>query len=150
MGRKQVQETYKTKKTNVGVVNSNYKAKYGFNVPENAVFKTKKGLNEGVVRQISEMKKEPKWMLDFRLKGLKIFNEKALPEWGGNLKDIDLALIPIGGTYTMNSEEAAKCTETIKPKIAIPMHYGTIVGTLEDAEKFKKLAKCEAKILSKA
>ncbi|MBS3167301.1 MBL fold metallo-hydrolase [Candidatus Woesearchaeota archaeon] len=72
-----------------------------------------------------------------------------IPEMS-NLKDIDLALIPIGGTYTMNSEEAAKCTETIKPKIAIPMHYGTIVGTLEDAEKFKKLAKCEAKILSKA
>jgi len=89
MGRKQVQETYKTKKSNVGIVNSNYKAKYGFNVPENAVFKTKRGLNETVVRQISEMKKEPKWMLDFRLRGLKIFNEKVLPEWGGNLKNID-------------------------------------------------------------
>lgn len=89
MGRKQVQQTYSTKKKNVGVINSNYKAKYGFNVPENAVFKTEKGLNEEVVRQISEMKKEPKWMLDFRLKGLKIFNEKVLPEWGGNLKNID-------------------------------------------------------------
>lgn len=45
-----------------------------------------------------------------------------------NLKDIDIALLPIGGTYTMNEEEAAKAANVIKPKIVVPMHYGTCAG----------------------
>ncbi len=57
------------------------------------------------------------------------------------LKDIDIALMPVGGTYTMNAEEAAEAVNTFKPKIAIPMHYGSIVGSREDAEKFKQLVK---------
>ena len=51
----------------------------------------------------------------------------------------DIALVPIGGTYTMTAKEAAQLINTIKPKIAIPIHYGEIVGTKEDAEQFKKL-----------
>ncbi len=70
-------------------INSDYKTKYGFNVPENHVFKAQKGINEDVVRQISAMKTEPKWMLDFRLKAYKVFAEKPTPTWGGNLNDID-------------------------------------------------------------
>lgn len=61
------------------------------------------------------------------------------------LKGIDIALVPVGGTYTMNAEEAAKAVNSFKPKIAIPMHYGKIVGSETDAEKFKKLVK-EAKV----
>ncbi len=53
--------------------------------------------------------------------------------------DCDVAIIPIGGTYTMNYSEAAELINTIKPKHVIPSHYGTIVGELEDAEAFKKL-----------
>ncbi len=60
--------------------------------------------------------------------------------------DIDVALLPIGGTYTMNAEEAAKAANTIKPKIAIPMHYGSIVGTKEDAKKFKELVSKDIKV----
>ena len=56
-----------------------------------------------------------------------------------SLKDIDIALLPVGGTYTMNYKEAADAVNTFKPKIAIPMHYGKIVGSVEDAEKFKEL-----------
>ena len=51
----------------------------------------------------------------------------------------DVALVPVGGTYTMNYEEAANLVNTIKPKIAIPIHYGSIVGTKEDAERFVTL-----------
>ena len=52
--------------------------------------------------------------------------------------NIDIALLPVGGTYTMDWQEAAKAVEAIKPKIAIPMHYGTIVGNANDALRFKK------------
>lgn len=51
----------------------------------------------------------------------------------------DVAFIPVGGTYTMNYEEAASFANIIKPKIVIPTHYGSIVGTKEDGIEFKKL-----------
>lgn len=50
----------------------------------------------------------------------------------------DIALLPIGGTYTMNEEEAAKAVLTIKPKIAIPMHFGFINGTEGNPNLFKE------------
>jgi len=64
------------------------------------------------------------------------------------LKDIDIALLPVGGTYTMNAEEAAEATRHIKPKQAIPYHWGDIVGSRSDAEQFAELADCEVKILT--
>lgn len=51
----------------------------------------------------------------------------------------DVLLIPVGGTYTFTPEEAADYANTIKPGYAIPTHYGDIVGTEEDAEKFLSL-----------
>lgn len=57
----------------------------------------------------------------------------------------DIAFVPVGGTYTMNYEEAAELVNEIKPKFAIPIHYGSIVGTKEDAEKFMKLLNPEIK-----
>lgn len=60
----------------------------------------------------------------------------------------DIALIPVSGTYVMTSDEAVEAVSKIKPKVAIPMHYGAIVGSLQDAEKFKKSAKCEVHILT--
>ena len=51
----------------------------------------------------------------------------------------DVAFIPIGGTYTTDSKEAADLINIIKPKTVIPMHYGCIVGSKEDEVKFKKL-----------
>ncbi len=50
----------------------------------------------------------------------------------------DVVLLPVGGTYTMDAEEAAKAVEIIKPKIAIPMHYGSVAGTIDDADIFKE------------
>ncbi len=56
----------------------------------------------------------------------------------------DYLFIPIGGTYTMNEEEAAELTNRIKPDIVIPIHYGTIVGNKNLGEKFSK--KIDSKI----
>lgn len=52
-----------------------------------------------------------------------------------------IALLPVGGNYTMNAEEAAKAASIIKPTLAIPMHYGSIAGSKEDAEKFVELCR---------
>lgn len=51
----------------------------------------------------------------------------------------DIACVPIGGVYTMNVEEAVELVKSIKPKICIPIHYKTIVGTVDDAYEFKRL-----------
>ena len=53
--------------------------------------------------------------------------------------ECDVALIPIGGTYTMDYKEASELINIIRPKIAIPTHYGSIVGDITDGEKFEKL-----------
>lgn len=63
--------------------------RYGFHKPEHYVFKSKKGLDEGVVREISWHKNEPEWMRKFRLKSLAMFNRKPLPVWGGDLATIN-------------------------------------------------------------
>ncbi len=67
--------------------------KYGFKDPENYVFKPQKGLNTEIIRTISEMKKEPEWMLKFRLKAYDMFLKRPMPNWGGFLGDLDLANI---------------------------------------------------------
>jgi L-ascorbate metabolism protein UlaG (beta-lactamase superfamily) len=56
----------------------------------------------------------------------------------------DIMLVPVGGTYTMNAEEAARAVNMIKPSTAIPIHYGDIVGTEDDAEIFRDL--CEVPV----
>jgi Fe-S cluster assembly protein SufB len=65
----------------------NYSA--GFHVPENYTFKSEKGLTKKVVEQISEMKGEPSWMRQFRLKSLDLFEKRPMPTWGADLSDID-------------------------------------------------------------
>ena len=50
----------------------------------------------------------------------------------------DIALLPVSGTYVMTAEEAARAALDIRPEIAVPMHYGTIVGTEDDADRFAK------------
>lgn len=64
------------------------------------------------------------------------------------LDDIDVAILPAGGTYTMNAAEAAQATEYIQPRLAIPYHWGQVVGTQRDAETFARLAACEVRILT--
>jgi len=73
----------------------------------------------------------------FTLKGQRIYlagDTDYIPEMK-NLK-VDIALLPVSGTYVMTAEDAIKAALDIKPKIAIPMHYGSIVGSSDDAKKF--------------
>ena len=51
--------------------------------------------------------------------------------------DVDIAFLPVSGTYVMTADEAVQAAKAINPKIAIPMHYGAIVGSEDDARKFK-------------
>ncbi|MFH0962222.1 MAG: Fe-S cluster assembly protein SufB [archaeon] len=66
-----------------------YRERYGFHVRERSVFRTDKGISEGVVREISRMKNEPDWMLQLRLSALEIFQKKRMPTWGADLSEID-------------------------------------------------------------
>ncbi len=64
--------------------------RYGFSDPETYVFKSRKGLDQTVVRQISAMKGEPEWMLEFRLRALEHFQKRPMPTWGADLTHLDL------------------------------------------------------------
>ena len=88
------------------------------------------------------------------MKGKKIYHAgdtDFIPEMSNLASEgIDMALLPCGGTYTMNVDEALQAVKAIKPKIAVPMHYGTIEGTSADTHKFKGLAEelgVEVKVL---
>jgi Fe-S cluster assembly protein SufB len=61
-------------------IRDEYTEKYGFHEPDSFVFKSRKGLDREIVAQISEMKGEPAWMRDLRLKSLEIFEKKPLPK----------------------------------------------------------------------
>ena len=65
------------------------------------------------------------------------------------LSNIDIGIFPVGGTYTMGPKEAAELANAIKPNIAIPMHYGSVVGTVDDAKRFKELFNAQTLILEK-
>jgi Fe-S cluster assembly protein SufB len=62
---------------------------YGWHDPDSAGAVAKRGLNEDVVRDISSKKNEPEWMLELRLKGLRLFEKKPMPNWGSDLSGID-------------------------------------------------------------
>jgi len=59
----------------------------------------------------------------------------------------DVAMLPMGGTYTMNAQEAAEAVERIGPKVAIPMHWGRIVGKSGDVRRFQELAPASVQIV---
>ncbi|MGI8967844.1 MAG: Fe-S cluster assembly protein SufB [Chloroflexota bacterium] len=63
--------------------------KFGFSSPENYAFKSRRGIDREIVEEISYMKNEPQWMRDFRLRSLRTFEKRPLPQWGGNLNDLD-------------------------------------------------------------
>jgi Fe-S cluster assembly protein SufB len=64
--------------------------RFGFHDPENYIFKAKKGLNKEIVEQISTMKGEPEWMLNFRLKALKHHMNRPTPRWGADIDSLNL------------------------------------------------------------
>jgi len=77
-----------TNETDALDLRGQYAEKFGFHDDEQHVFKGKRGLDRGVVEQISDMKGEPKWMRDYRLQALEIFQKKPMPTWGPDLSTI--------------------------------------------------------------
>ena len=63
------------------------------------------------------------------------------------LTSIDLALLPVGGTYTLDAAEAARACDEIAPAAALPYHWGDIVGSAQDAEVFADSAPCKVHVL---
>lgn len=97
---------------------------FGFKDPETYVFKSRIGLDREIVEQISAMKGEPEWMLDFRLKAFEHFQKRPMPTWGGDLSELDLDNIYY---YVKPAEAESKSwddvPETIKntfEKLGIP------------------------------
>ncbi len=84
------------------------------------------------------------------IKGVRYYiaGDTDVTEENKNVK-CDVAFVPVGGTYTMDFKESANLINEIQPKIAIPIHYGSIVGTNQDAIDFSKLLnpKIKCKIL---
>ncbi|HEY3393391.1 MAG TPA: Fe-S cluster assembly protein SufB [Lacipirellulaceae bacterium] len=97
--------------------------KYDFVTQTHGVFKARRGLNEQIVCEISEMKREPKWMRDFRLKSLKVFESKPMPRWGGNIgidfQDIYYYLKPTEHQGKTWDDVPAEIKETFD-KLGIP------------------------------
>jgi len=97
--------------------------------------------------------KENAWVgYIIELDGVKIYiaGDTDITEENKQVK-CDIAFVPVGGTYTMNFKEAAELVNEIKPKIAVPTHYGSVVGKKEDAINFINLlnVEIEGKILMK-
>jgi L-ascorbate metabolism protein UlaG (beta-lactamase superfamily) len=63
------------------------------------------------------------------------------------LKDIDVAMVPVSGTYTMTPEEAAQFVKMIRPKVVMPMHIKTVIGTDADARRFKELVGMSSEVI---
>ena len=93
-------------------------------VAENYFLKTKKGLDESVVREISKMKGEPEWMLDYRLKSYEVFKSKMMPAWGPELRGINFDEIyyylkPLGGEKRFWDDVPGEIKETFD-RLGIP------------------------------
>ncbi|MEE9268547.1 MAG: Fe-S cluster assembly protein SufB, partial [Thermoplasmata archaeon] len=88
--------------------------KYGFRDDIEYVYQTGKGLSEDVVREISGLKDEPEWMLKMRLRGYNHFLERPMPDWGGDLDDIDFGDIRY---YLKPSEKTGKTWDEVPDKI---------------------------------
>lgn len=88
--------------------------KFGWHDSDEAGANARRGLNEDVVRSISEMKGEPEWMLERRLKALKLFDKKPLPMWGADLTDIDFDQIKY---FVRSTEKQATSWEDLPEDI---------------------------------
>lgn len=88
--------------------------KYGFYKPEKYTFKADKGLTRQTIVDISKMKNEPEWMLEFRLKSYETFLKKTMPKWGADLKDINFDEIFY---YLKPTEEQKKTWDELPEEI---------------------------------
>ena len=91
-------------------IREGYTEKYGFHDTEQHVFKSRRGLDKDIVAQISDMKGEPAWMREYRLKAFEIFEKKPMPMWGGNIAEIDFQNIFY---YVKPTSEESKSWEDV-------------------------------------
>jgi len=107
-----------------------FKYKFGFSVPHKPVYTTKPGISEKVVKEISYLKGEPKWMRDFRLKAFKIFKQKEMPKWGPDLSSLKFDEIIY---YLKPIEKRADYWEQLPPEIKKTYD---LIGIPEAEKKF--------------
>jgi len=88
--------------------------KYGFQDKDISVFRTERGLTPKVVEEISRMKNEPNWMLEERLKALDVFYSKPMPQWGGDLSELNFDEIIY---YVKPSDEQGKTWDEVPSEI---------------------------------
>jgi len=88
--------------------------KYGFHDKDVSVFRTEKGLTKKVVEEISGMKNEPEWMLNYRLKALEHFYSRPTPQWGGDLSELDFDELTY---YVKPSEKAERSWDEVPEEI---------------------------------
>jgi Fe-S cluster assembly protein SufB len=88
--------------------------KWGFHDPDTHVFQSRKGLDREIVEQISAMKEEPHWMLEFRLKALEHFLQRPMPNWGGDLSRLDFNNIYF---YTRPADQESKSWDDVPDTI---------------------------------
>ncbi len=88
------------------------------------------------------------FIIELGSKRIYVAGDTDLIEEMKSLGDIDVAILPAGGTYTMDAVEAAEATQYIQPELAIPYHWGQSVGTLSDAQTFAELAACAVKVMT--
>lgn len=148
MGEK---EMIKENRTALKKIKNNYQ--FGFHVPEDYVFKSRRGLNEKIVEEISFIKNEPLWMRDLRLRSYGIFCRKPLPTWGGNLSELNFdemyyylkpiekeaknwADLPKGIRETYDKlgipEAEKKYLSGVKGQYESEVIYGSLLKSLED------------------
>lgn len=88
--------------------------KYGFHDKDVSIFRTEKGLTPNIVKEISKMKEEPQWMLDYRLKALEHFYSRPMPQWGGDLTGLDFDEIVY---YVKPSEKQGRTWDEVPDEI---------------------------------
>jgi L-ascorbate metabolism protein UlaG (beta-lactamase superfamily) len=121
----------------------------GVHVAAVAAYNTSKWNAEGKVFH----PREAGWVgYEVNLRGERLYHSgdtDVIPEMD-SVTGVDVALLPVSGTYVMTPQEAAEAARRIQPRVAIPMHWGSHIGTEADARSFAEKAPVEVRILEKA
>ena len=89
---------------------------------------------------------------DLNVRGERLYHSgdtDVIPEMDA-VAGVDVALLPVSGVYVMTAEEAAEAARRIQPRLAVPMHWGEHLGSLEDARAFARRAPVEVRIMERA
>jgi L-ascorbate metabolism protein UlaG (beta-lactamase superfamily) len=96
--------------------------------------------------------REAGWVgYDLNFRGERLYHSgdtDVIPEMD-SVTGVDVALLPVSGVYVMTAEEAAEAARRIQPRVAVPMHWGQHIGTLEDALSFRDRSPVEVRVLER-